>query len=478
MPVLLWLRNDLRINDHEALHEAAQGDAQVIPVYCVDPRHYRTTRWGVPKTGGFRARFLIESLEDLRLSYQDLGADLVIRHGPPEDVLPELVRTYEARAVYAHQEVTSEEVEVEEAVAAALRGTDASLRLFWGHTLYHPDDIPFGVSDVPNVFTPFRKRVEKKASVRKTFSAPQALPALPEGLDPGALPTGTDLGVPLAETDERGVLPFKGGENAGLDRLDAYIWHGDHLKVYKETRNGLLGADYSSKFSAWLANGSLSPRLIYEDVKQYEAERTKNSSTYWMVFELIWRDFFRFVARKFGTRLFYQSGPMDRTIEWEQDDEAFERWAAGTTGIPFIDANMRELNATGFMSNRGRQNVASFLAKNLNLDWRRGAAYFEAQLVDYDVTSNWGNWAYNAGVGNDPRDRYFNIVSQAERYDPKGRYVKHWCPELKALPDNRVHEPHQVSAADQASYGVQIGTDYPAPMIDLEASYREIRAAS
>jgi deoxyribodipyrimidine photo-lyase len=137
---------------------------------------------------------------------------------------------------------------------------------------------------------------------------------------------------------------------------------------------------------------------------------------------------------------------------------------------------MRELNRTGFMSNRGRQNVASFLAKNLNLDWRLGASYFESRLVDYDVTSNWGNWAYNAGVGNDPRDRYFNILSQAKRYDEGGDYVKHWLPELRNVPGNMVHAPYEMSEGEQRDYGVVIGDDYPAPMIDLEASYERIRS--
>jgi len=272
------------------------------------------------------------------------------------------------------------------------------------------------------------------------------------------------------------VLPFRGGETTGIDRLDAYFWQQNRLKDYKKTRNGLLGADYSSKFSAWLAHGCLSPRTIYEEVKAYEDECVSNQSTYWLVFELVWRDFFRFIGRKYGDRLFYASGPMDVNIDWDHDDEAFERWASGTTGFPFIDANMRELNRTGFMSNRGRQNVASFLAKNLNLDWRLGASYFESQLVDYDVTSNWGNWAYNAGVGNDPRDRYFNILSQAKRYDGDGQYVKHWLPELSNVPDNMVHAPYELSESEQRDYGVVIGDDYPAPTIDLEASYDRIRS--
>jgi deoxyribodipyrimidine photo-lyase len=230
--------------------------------------------------------------------------------------------------------------------------------------------------------------------------------------------------------DSRSVLNFKGGETEALVRLKTYFWEGDHLKTYKETRNGLLGADYSSKFSAWLALGCISPRYIYEEVKRYETERIANDSTYWLVFELLWRDYFRFVALKFGTRLFKVTGiKNDFQKKWKRDKVLFQKWVNGQTGVPLIDANMIELQQTGFMSNRGRQNVASYLTKDLGIDWTWGAAYFESLLLDYDVCSNWGNWNYVAGVGNDPReDRYFNIAKQANTYDPKGDYVRQWLP--------------------------------------------------
>lgn len=475
-PTLLWLRNDLRLRDHEALAAATQSGGPLLPLYCFDPRHYEPTRWGFAKTGAMRARFLAESLIDLRGALRARGSDLVLRRGRPEDVIPELVRAHGVEAVCFHKEITSEEVDVEEAVRAALRDTGAAPRHVWGHTLYHINDLPFEKDGVPDVYTPFRKAVEKKSAIRETIPAPDDLPPLPDGVDAGEVPTLADLGFEAEGLpDERGVLPFTGGEAAGWKRLQDYFWEDDHLKAYKKTRNGLLGADYSSKFSAWLAHGCLSPRSVYEEVRRYERERTSNKSTYWLIFELIWRDFFRFMAWKAGDRLFYASGPMDVDVDWNYDEDAFQRWTEGTTGIPFIDANMRELKATGFMSNRGRQNVASFLTKNLWLDWRTGAAWFEAQLVDYDVTSNWGNWAYNAGVGNDPRDRYFNIVKQARRYDEDAAYVKHWLPALKDLPPGPAHEPWSMNAMEQEMHGCTLGEDYPEPMIDLEASYARLR---
>jgi deoxyribodipyrimidine photo-lyase len=195
-----------------------------------------------------------------------------------------------------------------------------------------------------------------------------------------------------------------------------------------------------------------------------------------MIFELIWRDYFRFSAWKHGDKIFWPSGIQGKKRDWLQNNEEFQKWAEGNTGIPFIDANMRELNATGFMSNRGRQNVASFLAQNLNIDWRMGAEYFESLLLDYDPCSNYGNWAYNTTVGHDPRNRYFNIIGQAQKYDAKGEYVRHWLPELKHVPREFIHEPHKMNPEQQSLYSVEFGKTYPTPMINLEESYEEIKA--
>jgi len=262
---------------------------------------------------------------------------------------------------------------------------------------------------------------------------------------------------------------YKGGETEGNKRLKSYLWERGLLDTYKETRNGMLGDAYSTKLSAWLAIGALSPRKVYEEVKQYEQERIRNKSTYWLIFELLWRDYFRFIAKKYGIRLFQVSGIQDKGIDYRNDIAIFERWKNGETGVPFIDANMRELNASGFMSNRGRQNVASFLIKDLKVNWTWGAAYFESLLIDYDVCSNWGNWNYIAGVGNDPReDRYFNIMSQAKRYDPQGRYVRHWIPELAELIGKKVHYPTEIEPQHLEEAGVDLGKDYPRPLVSFD----------
>jgi len=467
---LIWFRNDLRTHDQEALSIAAKN-GPVLPLYCIDPRRKETNSFGFKKMGPHRARFLKESLEDLRQKLSDLGAPLVIREGNTEKIIRELVESYDLKQVIAHKEVTRDEIQMEERVSSK---SPVPVEFVWGSTLYHPEDLPFDMDSIPDVFTSFRKKAEKYGTVRDTQPQIKELRSVPVN-DLGEIP---DLvsGDEFAEVDERSVLPFKGGETNALERLGQYFWEQDRLKKYKYTRNGMIGADYSSKFSPWLAMGCFSPRKIYEEVKRYESERVSNVSTYWLIFELIWRDYFRFSAFKHGNKIFKKGGIQNKDRDWDTDRELFEAWRMGRTGIPFIDANMRELNKTGYMSNRGRQNVASFLAQNLNLDWRLGAEYFESMLIDYDPCSNYGNWAYNATVGHDPRNRYFNIIGQARKYDKKGDYVRLWLPELGEIPEEYVHEPHTISAEDQKLYEISIGIDYPEPIIDLEKSYEEIKA--
>lgn len=467
--IIYWFRNDLRVHDNEGFLKATQQADEVIPVYCFDPRHFAETSLGFTKTGVFRAQFLLESVQDLRRTLRNLDADLVVRTGKPETVLFEMAQMLDATAIYTSKEVTQEETQIEADLTKNLKTKNVDFEQFWSSTLYHPKDLPFWFSKLPDVFTDFRKAVERSSKVRPTFEDPTEI-LYPTGVEAGRMPAINDL-IPLAtvpEIDPRGVLPFKGGETEALKRLQAYIWEHDQLKVYKETRNQMLGADYSSKFSVWLSLGCLSPRRVYEEVKRYENERVSNDSTYWLVFELIWRDYFRFVALKFGTRIFKTPGiKNDLVTKWVRNVPLFQKWIDGTTGVPLVDANMRELKETGFMSNRGRQNVASFLAKDLGIDWTWGAAWFESQLLDYDVCSNWGNWNYVAGVGNDPREnRYFNIHFQATRYDADGSYVKHWLPELEGVPAKQVHQVWTLSRADQQRFGAILGADYPMPIIN------------
>ena len=470
--ILIWYRNDLRIHDLLALDEAVQQDAQIIPLYCFDDRIFGETSFGFPKTGNYRAQFLLESVADLRASLQKLGSNLVVRRGLPEEIIPAIAEQLKVDIVSYSQEVTSEEKRVEQKLRQALSAKNIKINTYWEATLYLTEDLPFNIEQTPELYTNFRKQVEKKSEINQAIPAPKNLPPLPE-IELGEIPILDDFGLSTPEVDERGVLQFKGGETEAIKRLQDYIWQQDCLREYKKTRNGMLGASYSSKFSAWLAHGCISPRYINDQVIKYEAERVKNDSTYWLIFELIWRDFFRFIVTKHGNQVFKLEGMQGVSIPWKEDWQRFNLWREGKTGYPLVDANMREIAATGFMSNRGRQNVASFLTKNLGIDWRMGAEWFESLLVDYDVCSNWGNWNYVAGVGNDARGfRYFNIAKQTKDYDPQGEYIKHWLPELASLPGDKVREPGKLSQSEQKRYGVNLGVDYPRPVVDFFKSVK------
>jgi len=452
---IVWFRQDLRLHDNEAITTALRMAEEVIPVYVFDERVFMAeTRFGFPKTGKFRTRFILESVEDLRKNIQQLGGHLLVRTGRPERILAEIAQQIKASWVICNRERTHEEVLVQDGLEQKLWGVGVELLYTRGKMLFHTQDLPMPVQHTPDVFTQFRKENEHLTPVRDPLPSPSAFPPSTTGLEPGDMPKLEDFGHAPFGHDPRAVLPFKGGETEGLRRLRHYFWEKDLISQYKETRNGLVGPDYSSKFSPWLAQGCLSPKFIYHELKRYERERVANESTYWLFFELLWRDFFRLMGKKYGNQIFLKGGTQGKDLRHLKNNrELFALWAEGQTGVPFVDANMRELAATGWMSNRGRQNVASFLVRDLKLNWQMGAEYFESQLLDYDPCSNWGNWNYVAGVGSDLReDRYFNILTQAKNYDPQGAFVRQWVTELAEIPPDTIHRPDLLSSAARNGY--------------------------
>jgi deoxyribodipyrimidine photo-lyase len=465
---IIWFRQDLRLHDNEALTNALCMAEEVVPVYIFDERVWGGhTRYGFPKTGKFRAKFILESLANLRENLRAKGSDLIVRTGKPELILSELSKSVKASWVFCNRERTYEEVQVQDTLEKNLWSMGVELLYSRGKMLYHTADLPMPVAHTPDIFTQFRKETESITPVRDPLSTPENIPGPGVAIEAGDFPGLEDFGHEPFELDDRAAIPFKGGESEGLRRLNHYLWGSNSIATYKETRNGLIGSDYSSKFSPWLAQGCLSPKLIYHEIRRYEREKTSNDSTYWLIFELLWRDYFRLIGKKYGNRIFFKTGPQNKPMRHLRDNmELFHSWAEGKTGVPFIDANMRELNATGFMSNRGRQNTASFLVKDLKINWQIGAEYFESQLIDYDPCSNWGNWNYVAGVGSDPReDRYFNILTQARNYDPKGDYVRLWCPELAMVPVDRIHRPDLLKPGERMEYKVN---GYPKAVVRIE----------
>ena len=421
---LVWLRNDLRVKDNTSLYKATNSCDRVIAVYCLDPRQFTVNQFGFKKTEKYRAKFLLETLHDLKEQLESIHISLVIKQQHPEKTIPQLCQNFNISSIFLQKEWTSEEIEVAQAVKDKINS-----KILWIETfdqfLFHPNDISISIDKIPQVFTVFRKHVEKYAEIRPEV-VPQQMDHTNLLDNSYTIPKLSDLGLSDFTISKETAFPFSGGERYGLNRLDSYFFSTKKLGVYKKTRNGLLGSDYSSKFSPWLANGSMSARTIYWNVKKFEQSNFKNQSTYWLIFELIWRDYFKYISLKYGNQIFKLEGILNKKYEWSTNKKQKDKWINGETRSDFVNANMIELKETGWMSNRGRQNVASFFAKELKLDWRIGAAYFESMLLDYDVHSNYGNWMYVAGVGNDPRDRKFNVDLQADRYDTSGRFRRLW----------------------------------------------------
>jgi deoxyribodipyrimidine photo-lyase len=421
---IVWFTTDLRLHDNETLFRAIKENDEVLPVYCLDPRQFETTKTGLKKTGKFRAQFLLESLKDLDKGLRLLGSGLMVLNGRPELLLNELSKEYKAKKIYTKQEIAWDELQIQNATKQSL--SNCELLQVENSLLYHKNDLNFVHGKLPSIFTEYRKQVEKNAKVRDLFICPDKInsPNIADVLWPKI----EDLGLNSFSKDLREAYSFEGGELAAMRRLNAYLFDTHSISKYKETRNGLIGENYSSKFSAALAMGCLSAKYIYHAIKRYEAQFGANDSTYWLVFELLWRDYFRLMMEKYPKQFFLKNGIQKlNNLNFKQSALDFENWKLGKTADDFVNANMLELRNTGFMSNRGRQNVASYLCHDLKLDWRMGAAYFEEMLIDYDVSSNWCNWAYIAGVGNDPRNgRAFNLEKQAKTYDPEAKYRKLW----------------------------------------------------
>tara|TARA_B100001248_G_scaffold261796_1_gene254335 strand:- start:6924 stop:8063 length:1140 start_codon:yes stop_codon:yes gene_type:complete len=354
--------------------------------------------------GAYRKAFYLQSLQHLSDELVKLKQKIYFVH----DIAESLNKIPKPKQVIASRSYNAWELKKEKLI-------EPPIKFFDQNTLYQEKELPFTIQKLPDTFSAFRRKIE----LQDKFSAdPIKIDILP----PESEHRLVSLPLPKIEQSNPNFL---GGEKAGLARLQHYLWDTNKVDHYKETRNGMLEFDDSSKFSPWLALGCLSPNTIYRELKAYEEQVCKNESTYWLYFELLWRDYFKYLSLKYKEKLFEPGGIQNKNLSNIKEDSCLlEKIQSAKSGDDFIDANIKELLATGWMSNRGRQNVASFFCKELLLDWRLGANFFQKHLIDYDCESNWGNWAYLAGVGTDPRDRKFNTKKQAEIYDPDAAYRK------------------------------------------------------
>lgn len=426
MRTLYWFQNDLRLRDNPGL--LAQLDASELLLVFLFPVN---RPWcNVTGMGGQRERFLRESLQALREELGPLGQNVLILDGSPELVIPDLVRDYRIDSVATSATPGFYERKTLETLREKM---PVPVSVHRGSTLFDTEELPFDLDELPQHFTPFKEAVLAQTQAQ-TAAGPEPLEP-PCALPPP--PSVTFHKLPVIDVQPHIGLPLRGGSKAGNRRLRQFVFDERSIVNYKETRNCLDGLDGSSTLSPWLANGSLSPREIASAIRQFEADNEANESTYWLYFELLWREFFHWRAVVDDINLFRlrPAGGRKRLHNCTFDPRGFARWCSGSTDYPLVNALMRQLVATGWMSNRGRQIAASALINELGIDWRYGAAFFEKHLIDYDVASNYGNWQYIAGVGADPRGgRHFNLLKQTAEHDPEGVFVKKWQGEQPAQP--------------------------------------------
>lgn len=419
---LYWFSNDLRVTDNPLLAQAANECQQLLCLYVLPPELRQPNRYGLRSLGDQRWRFLQRSLSDLHQQLQARGQQLLVLQQNPLHSLAELISQHGIAAIYFSQHAGYYERRYQQLLRQ--RYPFMHINSAATHTLFDPLQLPFKQTELPDSFSKFRRLLET-ANLRAHISPAQAAPlALPRSPLAGAAvqQCWQQLPAPITVADH----PWQGGSSAGLVHLQHYFASAAP-QHYKETRNALDDWSSSTKFSAWLADGSLSVRQVLAALAQHEQQFGANDSTYWIWFELLWREYFQWYAHAHGKRLFNFAGLKQHGPSTSFYPARFQKWCSGNTPYPLVNACMRQLNQTGYMSNRGRQLVASCLVHELQLDWRYGAAYFEQQLIDYDVAANWGNWQYLAGVGADPRGhRRFDLDKQARQFDPHGQFIRHW----------------------------------------------------
>jgi len=460
MTALLWLRRDLRLHDHPALRAALDDEGPAVPVFCLDPRLL-----GGRHASGPRTQFLLECLADLDESLRRRGSRLIVRNGRPEQVLPELARELEAKRVFWTGDVSALATRRDRAVGRKLEAVGAEVRVLPGlFALDDPKALLTSTGHPYRVFTPFHRAWLQYAR-REVLPAPRSLPALPSAVEAGPLPTLLDLG--LKETVDQAPA---GGEHAGRRRMQRFLVEG--VAEYGSGRDD-LGAHASSRLSPYLHFGCISPREL-------EARLPRGSGAEEFRRQLCWRDFYAHVLAHFPANARHEFQDRYReSIRWSRDQKHFQAWCDGRTGYPLVDAGMRQLLREGWMHNRARLVVGSFLTKDLGLDWRWGERWFMRLLIDGDEANNNGNWQWIASVGVDPQPpfrRIYNPARQQAGFDPDGTYVRRYVPELRDVPDRYLAEPWTMPKEAQREASCVIGEDYPPPIVDHAVARRVVLA--
>ncbi|MGC9394660.1 MAG: cryptochrome/photolyase family protein [Anaerolineae bacterium] len=440
-----WIRRDLRLSDNQALHAALTQSRYVLPVFVLDP-----ALWHSNYAGDKRRAFLLGGLCALAADLHERGSRLIVRHGHPEDQLARLRAETGAETVFAEADVSPYARRRDARVAAKL-----PLHLAGGLTIHPPEAVRKRDGGVYTVYTPYSRawRALSLPDARELIPAPETMPTLPD-IRSATLPDAP--GLPES-------VPFLPGEAEAQRRLRDFV--ADGIASYA-TRRDLMAQAGTSGLSPYLRFGMLSARQAVGAALK-AGDGAQSGAEVWLG-ELIWREFYMSVLYHFPNVRRESFRENLRNIRWDNDTDAFRAWQEGRTGYPVVDAGMRQLLATGWMHNRARMIVASFLTKHLLIDWRWGEQYFVQHLIDGDPAANNGGWQWSAGTGTDaaPYFRIFNPILQGEKHDPEGNYVRQWVSELAHVPLAHLHHPWTMPDDVQRETGCVIGTDYPAPIVE------------
>lgn len=448
-----WIRRDMRLTDNQALVEAIRQSNEIIPLFILDSKLINS-----PKRSDKRLSFLYLGLKQLDTDLRQVGSRLIVRRGDPVTILSKFVNQEKVDGIFAEVDFSPYARNRDARVAAGFPFT-----LIGSPGLRHPKEVLKDDGAAYTVYTPYM-RAWKKHSIpgrRELLAMPDRI-VTPNGIDSEPFPE------PI---NDRGEIYYRPGEVEANYRLERFAEiNKGGIFGYGELRNR-MDIDGTSGLSPYLRFGMISARQAVvtatEAVQLAPAPEEENGAITW-VNELIWREFYISILYHFPEVAKQSFRPELRNIRWKNNQGDFNAWKCGATGYPAVDAGMRQLNATGWMHNRARMIAASFLVKDLMIDWRQGEAYFMRQLVDGDPAANNGGWQWTAGTGTDaaPYFRIFNPILQGQKFDPAGRYVRRWVPELERVPDDYIHQPWMMPFALQAKIGCTIGKTYPAPMVD------------
>jgi len=464
---IVWFRRDLRLADNPALAAAIERADSVLPVFILDDGQ---SDW---RPGGAACWWLHHSLASLDDSLRRLGSRLILRRGRAAQIVTDLVRDTGARAVYWNRRYDRDGRATDTEIKSAHKAPSVEAESFNSALLFEPWTVKTGAGGAFKVFTPFLKACRAEAPPQaplpppRTISAPRTWP-VSDALEDWALaPTQPDWAGGLRAT-------WRPGERGALQRLMDFV---DRAAPDYANRRDRPDIEGTSRLSPHLASGEIGPRQIWHAVHMADARGGKSAEAF--LKELVWREFAYHLLYHHETLPEANLRPAFDAFPWRDDPDALRAWQRGRTGVPIVDAGMRQLWQTGWMHNRVRMIVGSFLVKNLLLHWRRGEDWFWDTLVDADLANNAFNWQWIAGSGADaaPYFRIFNPVLQGERFDPDGAYVRAYVPELAALPDGVIHKPWAAAPDMLARAGITLGRDYPEPIVDLDASRKRALAA-